>query len=70
MIDRFPAAILSACLILTSATARADPPWGHGGHDRRGSGGAVTGGATMACGHRHQAITGCSPERSTCLWRR
>lgn len=36
MIDRFPAAILSACLILTSATARADPPWGHGGHDRRG----------------------------------
>ena len=36
MIDRFPAAILSACLIMASATARADPPSEHGGHDRRG----------------------------------
>lgn len=34
MINRFPAALLSACLIMASAAACADPPRGHGGHDR------------------------------------
>lgn len=43
MTTRLPAALLSACLIMVSTTAYADPPWArgdhdHGGHDHHGEG--------------------------------